>query len=196
MAIYTHCTNPELTVLLSQNDHDAFNEIYKRYWKKMLLIAWNHCDDKVVAQDIVQEVFLNLWEKYHSQDIQNLPAFLATAVKFKVFKYYRLEQRRQDLARQHYHFKDLVLDEEKIDARFLQDFIDGIVEEMPEKCRLIFKYSRNEGLRNVEIADKINISEKGVENTLTRALKIIRHELKNHNITPLIILAAFFSLRK
>lgn len=196
MAIYTHYTDHELTVLLNQNDHGAFNEIYNRYWQKMLLIAWNHCDDKVVAKDIVQEVFLNLWEKYQSLDIQNLPAFLATAVKFKVFKYYRLEQRRQELAKQHYKFEDLVLDEEKLDAKFLQDFIDGIVEEMPEKCRLIFKYSRTEGLRNIEIADKINITEKGVENTLTRALKIIRGEMKNHGISLVFILHTFFSLKK
>ncbi len=66
---------------------------------------------------------------------------------------------------------------------------------MPEQCKLVFHYSRNLGLKNFEIAEKVNIAEKSVENTLTRALKIIRCELKNHGIPLIVILIAFFFMR-
>lgn len=187
-------TDPELVNLLKKDNHTAVNEIYNRYWKKMLLIAWNHSNDKTVAKDIVHEVFISLWERRHLVDVLNLPAFLATAVKFSVYKHQQRESRRLELAKQNYQFNELIDDEEKLDARFLQEYIDGIVEEMPEKCRLVFRYSREMGLKNNEIADKINITEKGVEATLTRALKIIRGELKNYGLSILIALHTIYML--
>jgi RNA polymerase sigma-70 factor (family 1) len=191
MACYTDYTDLELTELISHSDHNAYNEIYRRYWKKLLMIAWNHSKDNSISKDIVQDVFVNLWERSKEVKINNLGAFLITSVKFQVFKYYQKEQRRLRLALNNYEYTDVVLDEQKLDAKFLQDFINNIVEEMPEKCKLIFRYSRTEGLKNFEIAKKINITEKGVENTLTRALKILRLELKNHGISVLIFVYYF-----
>jgi RNA polymerase sigma-70 factor (ECF subfamily) len=121
-----------------------------------------------------------LWERYTDVEINNLSAFLATSVKFTVYKYYQKEQRRNDLALQNYEYEITVNDEDKLDAIFLQEYVNGIVEKMPEKCRLVFGYSRNLGMKNSEIATKIQITEKGVEANLTRALRIIRGELKNH----------------
>jgi RNA polymerase sigma-70 factor (ECF subfamily) len=183
-------------MLLKQSNPGAYNEIYRRYWKKMLLVAWNHSRDEYVAKDIVQEVFINLWEKHHSFDIQCLPAFLATAVKFQIFKVYQKETRRSELAKQYYKFEDVVYEEEMLDARFLQDMINGIVEEMPERCRIVFHYSRNLGLKNIEIAEKEKIAEKTVENTLTRALKIIRNELKNHGFPLMVLLKELFLFKQ
>jgi len=157
----------------------------------MLQIAWNHSKNGDIAKDIVHEVFISLWERKNDTVIDDAGAFLATAVKFQVFKHYQKETRRAELAKVNYAFEDICLDEQKIDAAFLQDFIDGVVEQMPKQCRVIFQYSRNEGLNNKEIAEKINISEKGVENTLGRALKIIRMELRNYGLGLLAFLITF-----
>ena len=184
---YGQYTDQELLQSLRQDKKGAYNEIYSRYWKKMLIVAWNHSKDEEIAKDILQEVFIDLWEKYRNYDIQSLPAFLATAVKFKVFKHYQKEQRRAALAMKNIVFDENSRDEEKLDARFLKDMIDGIVEEMPEKCRLVFHYSRNLGLKNDEIAEQANINKKTVENTLNRALRIIRGKLKEHGITLIVI---------
>jgi len=188
----THCTDQELLSLLKTQDQDAFDEIHRRYWKKMLLVAWNHSKNNFIAKDIVQEAFINLWEKAPGLEIQSLSAFLATSIKFYIFRHYQKERRRAKLARDNYHFVESVMDEEKLDARFLQELIDGIVEEMPERCRLVFQLSRNKGMKNPEIAEKINITEKSVENTLTRALKIIRGGLKDHGLPLLTILSNLF----
>lgn len=179
MLNYNTFTDQELSALLKDDDHAAFNEIYSRYWKKMLLIAWNHSRDKVSSKDIVHEVFISLWERRHAVVIDNLPAFLATAVKFSIYKYYQRESRRSELLRMNYEFSDLTQDEEKLDALFLQEYINGIVEEMPAKCRLVFRY-REMGMKNNEIAQEIKITQKAVERNLTRALNIIRGELKNY----------------
>ena len=191
MLDYTASSDLDLTHLIRQDDHKAFTVIYERYWKKMLLVAWNHSKDTTHAKDIVHEVFTGLWERRKSVDIHNLSAFLATAVKFSVFKYYQREQQRADLARKNYHFNELSNGEARLDALFLQQFINGIVEQMPEKCRLVFRYSREMGLKNREIADKINITEKGVEANLTRALKILRDELKNYKILLTMIILLY-----
>jgi RNA polymerase sigma-70 factor (ECF subfamily) len=177
---YGTYTDEQLTALLKEGDHAAYTEIYRRYWKKLLLIAWNHSKDELASKDIVHDVFISLWERYTEVEINNLPAFLATSVKFTVYKYYQKEQRRNDLALQNYEYETIVNDEDKLDAIFLQEYVNGIVEKMPEKCRLVFGYSRNLGMKNSEIATKIQITEKGVEANLTRALRIIRGELKNH----------------
>ncbi|MDP9076806.1 MAG: sigma-70 family RNA polymerase sigma factor [Bacteroidota bacterium] len=175
-------SDQELITRLQEGDHAAFTEIYTRYWEKMVLIAWNHTRDKCAAEDIVHEVFISLWKEKNNLRILNVGGFLATKIKFAVFKSYRKEQRRTKLAEMNFDFTEVSLDEEKLDALFLQEYINGIVEDLPEKCRLVFKYSRQLGMKNADIASQMNISEKGVEANLTRALKIIRNNLETTGI--------------
>ena len=191
---YSEYSDQELLNLLHQRKQGACTEIYNRYWEKLLLIAWNHSRDDQIAQDIVQEVLIDLWEKHYTYEINNLLAFLITAVKFKVFKQHQKESRRNLLLQQNYAFEDISLEEEKIDARFLSDLINGIVEDMPERCRLVFHFSRNLGFKNAEIAEHANITKKSVENTLNRALKIIRSELKNLGVPFIIIIKVFLHI--
>lgn len=187
MAAYSKFTDQELLGQMAQSDQHAFAEIYSRYWKKMLLVAWNHTKDKTNAEDLVHEVFIALWSKREANIIVNVPAFLTTCVKFSVFKYYQRENKRQQLAKENYKFEETVNDEEKLDALFLKEYINGIVEQLPEKCRLTFHYSRIEGLTNAEIAEKMDISEKGVEANLTRALKVVRSNLNKTGLSLLIL---------
>lgn len=188
MSNYSNYTDQRLIALLKKKDPLAFTEIYNRYWKILLAIAWNHSRQSAQAKDIVHEVFMSLWERCDQVDIQNLTAFLATSVKFSVFRHYQKEQRRTELAKKNYLFEALDHGEDRLDALFLEEYINGLVEEMPERCRLVFRYSRDQGLKNGEIAQKLAITEKGVEAALTRALKIIRAELKNYGLLLLIVI--------
>lgn len=188
-------TDQELLNHLQKGDHAAFTELYNRYWEKMLFIAWNHTRDKYLAEDIIHEVFMSLWKEKNNFEILSVGAFLATKVKFVVFKHYRKQKRREKLAETNFVFSELSLDEEKLDALFLKEYIDGVVESLPEKCKLAFKYSRYFGMNNSEIATEMNISEKGVEANLTRALKIIRHHLETTGLV-LILSAELFRIYK
>jgi RNA polymerase sigma-70 factor (family 1) len=186
MVDYSKFGDHELTVLMKGDDQLAFAELYNRYWKKMLLVAWNNSKDKATSEDIVHEVFISLWDKRGVLELNSVPAFLTTCIKFNFFKNYQKQQNRDKLIAQNYDFSDINLEEEKWDALFLKEYIDGIVERLPEKCRLTFKYSREAGLSNAEIAEKMNISEKGVEANLTRALKIIKGNLNNSGVLMLV----------
>src|SRR5882757_5422614 len=107
MLNYSLYTDQQLTSLLKDDDHVAFTEIYTRYWKKMLLIAWNHSKDNSTSKDIVHEVFISLWERRNAVEILNLAAFLATSVKFSIYKYYQRKSRRTELSRKNYEFNEL-----------------------------------------------------------------------------------------
>ncbi|MBE9598463.1 RNA polymerase sigma factor [Pedobacter sp. MC2016-24] len=186
MAAYGTHTDQELLEFMSREDKYAFTELYNRYWKKMLLVAWNHTKDKVNAEDLVHEVFISLWDKRNTQVIENVAAFLTTCVKYSIFKYYQKEKKRAALALANYEFNEIADDDKKLDALFLKDYINGIVEQLPEKCKLTFQYSRVDGLSNAEIAEKMNISEKGVEANLTRALKVVKDNLNHTGLVTLL----------
>jgi len=189
MPLYNALSDLDLIALLRSADKQAFTEIYNRYWKRLLAIAYNHTKDKSAAEEMVQEVFVSLWDRRDKIEIQSVNNYLATATKFTVFKsFYRQRKKQQDL------LSTLTVaisqaDEEQIDARFLQEYINGFVEKLPEKCRMVFKYSREAGLSIPEISREMNIAEKTVEAHLTKALKTLRTNLTQSG-TLLIVLTS------
>jgi RNA polymerase sigma-70 factor (ECF subfamily) len=193
MPDYSTYTDERLTLFLKKGEQGAFTEIYNRYWDTMLAIAWNHSKDRAVSKDIVHDVFISLWERRDLVNIQNLPGFLTVSVKLSIYHYYQKEQRRSQLALKNFEYEIISYEEDKLDARFLQQYIDDIVEELPEKCRLVFRYSRENGMKNSEIAAEMQITEKGVEANLTRALKTIRGELKKYGVLLLAIIYIYRS---
>ena len=186
MALYNELSDQELTALLRQDDHVAFTAIYNRYWDKLLAISYNHTRDRSLAKEIVQNLFISLWNRKDNLAIENLANYLGTAIKFAVFKeYYRKQKREASLVgklttNDEYHIEDA------IEAKFLQQYISGIVETLPEKCRLVFKKSREEHKSNATIAKELAVSEKTVEMHITKALKTIRAELKSSGAILLI----------
>lgn len=193
MALLKTYSDTDLLSLLNDSNHAAFTEIYERYWKKLLAIAFNHTKDKFLAEEIIQEVFVSVWNRKSDLNIDNLSAYLATAVKFSVFKYLKREFNKQQLTEQNYNPPLISLENEQIETRFLEEYINGIVEQLPDKCRLVFKYSRTNGLSIREISEKLNIAEKTVEAHLTKGLKVIKLNLKNSGILLLILSPHFIN---
>jgi RNA polymerase sigma-70 factor (family 1) len=193
MAIKPLNNEKELLAKIAEGDERAFTEIFDHYWKKLLAIAFNHTKDKSDAEEIVQEVFIALWNKRAILEIRTLDRYLATATKFTVFSsYYRKKKRIEGLINsieftEHYDMED------QIAARFLQEQIDGIVSTLPEKCRLVFEYSRVAGMKISEIATEMGISEKTVEAHLTKALKTIKGGLSD---TSIVLVALWQLLEK
>ncbi|NQX38369.1 RNA polymerase sigma-70 factor, ECF subfamily [Pedobacter steynii] len=179
MGGYVNFSDQELLEELRLGNRVAFTELFNRYWKKLLAVSYAYTKDRSSAEEIVQEVFIGLWNRKDQLNIKTLEPYLATAVKFSVFKSIHQQKRREELTMLNYQTELVALDEEKIHAKFLQEYIDGIVEQLPEKCRLVFKYSRNDGLSIPEIAAEMNIAEKTVEAHLTKALKTIKKDLNS-----------------
>lgn len=190
MIDYSKLSDTELLDLMKSSEHAAFTEIYSKYWKKLLAIAYNHTKDKSAAEEITQEVFISLWNKRLTTEIQSLDRYLATAIKFTVFSAFYRKRKRIDNMVSKIPFQESYEIEEEIAARFLQEQIDGIVSALPEKCRMVFKYSREQGLTIPEIGKEMNIADKTVEAHLSKALKTIKGSLSDSG-TLLVLLAQF-----
>ncbi len=184
---YALSSDTELTVLLKQGDEVAYTEIYNRYSRKLMAMGYNYAKDSTLAEEIVQEVFIQLWEKRRNVEINTLSAYLATAIKFSVFRVIQRKRRQEAIAQEHYVKEEVVYDDERIYAKFLEEYVNGITEELPEKCRLVFHYSRNLHMSNKEISEELNIAEKTVEAHLTKAIKNVRKGLEGLGISTILI---------
>jgi RNA polymerase sigma-70 factor (ECF subfamily) len=183
----------QLVARLEMSDTRAITEIYRRYWKKLLAIAYNHIGDKDDAEEVVQTVFIKLWDKRSDVSIGQLPNYLATAVKYSVFTMIQKRNRKDEVGQyfvMNHQSQDY--EEEKIYTNFLRQYIKGVVEELPDRCRLVFTYSREQGKTIPEIATTMNIAEKTVEAHLTKALRRIKLSLKAIGIS--VALAVTFYL--
>lgn len=196
MGNFDRLSDAGLLDLLRSGDHSAFTEIYDRYWNKLMAIAYHRTRDKSAAKEIVQELFIDLWKRKDKLEILSLNNYLATAIKFSVFKRIERSRRRKDIELREYQQHDYLDEEQNIEAKFLQEYINGQVEQLPEKCRLVFNYSRVKGLSIPEIAREMNISEKTVEGHLTKGLKTIRLQLKDSGILSITMGTALYQLLK
>lgn len=179
MGLNSEWTEQELIQGLARGSESAFDEIYRRYWKVLLGIALSHADDETIAEEMVQEVFVRLWERRGQVNILSLPAYLAKSVKFAVFNN-NLKARRQRSLLEAGYRPDLVQrDDAQIYARFTEEYLAGVIDRLPQKCQVVFRYSREQGLSLPEIAGELDISVKTAEGHLTKALKILRLSLKD-----------------
>jgi len=186
-------SDAQLVVSLRAGNESAITEIYNRYWRKLLAIAYNHTKDKSSAEEIVQDVLIKLWDRKAELQINSLSGYLATAVKYTVLNFIYRERRRSEIASKMYAIDDFDCDDEKIYASFLEEYISGVVDDLPEKCRLVFRCSREQGKNIPQIAFELNIAEKTVEAHLTKALKSIKYSLRNAGLLLMIYLTYLFS---
>ncbi|GHE28613.1 RNA polymerase sigma-70 factor [Sphingobacterium griseoflavum] len=184
-------TDKQLMMVFPEEQGElVMQEIYNRYWKKLLGVAYNHLGNKQDAEDVVQDVLLSLWKRRNSLQVAVLENYLAIAVKYRVFHY--LKNRRNDVFQSD---SDGLLERhtasdehEKIYANFIEQQIRGVVAHLPEKCKLVFVLSRQEGKTIPAIAQTLNVAEKTVEGHLTKALKAIRLYLKATNSAVLLFI--------
>ena len=178
---YQSYNNNELLDLLSKSDELAFAEIYNRFWQKLFAIAYNRLKEIQTAEDIVHDVFISLWANREKFTIELLENYLATAAKYMVLAKIKKKERERVYNNSNSHqvpIFELPI-ESSLYYKYILEMVKSEVEKLPEKCRLIFKYSRNEGMPVKQIAKELNISPKTVENQLYKALKQLKLATKN-----------------
>lgn len=175
-------SDQELVHLMQSGNEAAFTELYNRYWDKLFAIAAHKLQNLAEAEEVVQDIYLELWNRRAGLQITtSLPAYLSTAVKFKVINILALRHRRlryQEHAVQVAAAGDLST-EQWLRFGELQSRLTALVNELPDKCRLVFRLSREEGLSHKEIAATIGVAEKTVEAHLSRALRTLRTQLRS-----------------
>jgi RNA polymerase sigma-70 factor (ECF subfamily) len=172
---YRNYTDKQLLALLSQNDEAAFSAIYDRFWQRLFVIAYNRVKDTPTAEDIVHDVFAGLWANRTSVDIDILENYLAVAVKYAVLTKLKKQAREKAFLQSSHDTPVIGLPvEDTLQTRQLQDLIQTEIERLPEKCRLIFKYSRDKGMPVKDIARHLHLSPKTIENQLAKAVRHLR----------------------
>ncbi len=180
---------------LQQGDLQSFDIVYKQYSQRLYGFAFSILKNHEDSKEIVQETFLKLWntrEKLKSD--QSLKAYL-----FKISYNISIDLIRFRLKNEKYfNYLKLHFSEDAGDVESLADFnalteeLQKITDEFPEQRRKIFRMSREEGLTHAQIAEKLGISPKTVENHINLALKTVRKKLSNGNFGTLLFSALFF----
>ena len=166
----------ENTDILLKDVRNNFDKIYVLYYSRMFRFAKEYVLFDEDAENIVQDVFLLLWEKREVLDIQiSLVSYLFALVKNKSLDYLRhkviADEYKQELSAK---LTALTSDEE------IEQILMTAINKLPERCRQVFLKSRIEGKRNREIANELNLTVSTVENQMTIALRKLRVELKDY----------------
>ncbi|MNK88839.1 ECF RNA polymerase sigma factor SigW [compost metagenome] len=174
-------TDTELVGLLNKGDHNAYTEIFNRYFKLMFVFAYKKLTDEELAKDMVQELFVKLWERRESLNTtSNFTAYLYVALRNKILDYYSHQQVRNRYANflEKYMLNSKAEDaDHRIRERQLADYIETQIQSLPKKMRLIFEMSRKEHLSHKEIATVLETSENNVSTQIMNAIRILKVKL-------------------
>lgn len=164
---------------LKNGDKKALTELYNAYWQSLFISSYNLLKNKELCEEIIQDIFIDLWNNREKLQIKiSLSGYLYACARYKVFGQFRKKKiTRVEL------FEDLnkrfhyATPESKLMYLELVEQINFVVETLPDKCKAVYKLSRDEQLSHKEIAKQLNISVKTVENHITNALKVLRASL-------------------
>lgn len=175
MAAYSSYSDPELTALLRQGSEASFTEIFNRYWDKLYFLAHKHLKSPQAAEEVVQDVFMTLWQKKETLSIRSLPLYLAAMTRYAVYRNLAWEQKYANTEINALQTEPGTSGElEAIDNKLLLEIIEKLSNHLPEKCRIVFVQNKLLDIPLHEVADSLHISPKTAEAHLTKALKSIR----------------------
>ncbi|HEY4935014.1 MAG TPA: RNA polymerase sigma-70 factor [Puia sp.] len=184
-----------LVRLLRADDEIAFRQIYLKYWRALYLGVLKKVRVSHIAEELVQNVFVSLWEKRQNLNIRELAPYLQTAVKYQAINYIKssiLHKRVTDSM-----VIDFPLNKNSSASTLLTheltQAIDRAIRHLPEKTQQVFRLSHMENQSNSEISKSLQISEKAVEYHITRSLRILRFELKDFMYLLIGALSLFYS---
>lgn len=173
-------TDPDLFIRLRAGESSALDELFRRHYVDLCRTALRFVNNEQEAEDIVQNLFVALWEKRTGQGDEpgSVAAYLRRAVRNRSLNYLRDRKRipiddtdiPETLAAKELADDELTQDE-------LRDRIHKAIDTLPERCRLVFVMSKVEEMSHKEIAEAMEISPKTVENQMTRAYRFLREWL-------------------
>jgi RNA polymerase sigma-70 factor, ECF subfamily len=174
---------------IQQKDIETFERYYKEHYKSFFLMACKYLKDSAQAEEIVNDVFLKLWEDGDKIRIEtSLKSYIYKAVINRSIN--TLNKNNRELL----HQVDLsaIPDESyellQIEENELKIKLYAAIDQLPDQCRKVFELSRFEELKQQEIADKLGISIKTVKNHITIALKQLSKSVVNHLMNILILI--------
>lgn len=181
--MYSLMNNEGFLNALKQDDELAFNFLYDKHYKSLVAFITIYTRNKVLSEDIVQQSFILLWNKRQDMQFTGCPKNYLYTIAYNQFvdhyrksvrKNYLLEELRVEL------LQNLIEEDEDIlDKRINK--LKKTIEELPPKCKKILLMSKQQGLKYKEIADRLDISPRTVEEQVRIAFKKIRKAFENDN---------------
>lgn len=175
---------------IKEGNENAFKEVYQKYYSRLYYFIFEFLPLHDITENVVQETFMVLWNKrFDLKDDTNIGAYLFTVAKNNCLYKLRDQRSRQKL------FSSNVMEEIEIDLNTdilssidsssivldeVEELIERTLNELPPRCREVFVLSRFNDMKNREIAEALNISEKVVEKHISRALKSFKVALKDY----------------
>ena len=170
----------DLIAAIKADDEKAFRALFDRYYKYLLVTAYAYVKDENTIRDLAQDVFFEIWRKRNSLNISNVKAYLRRSVINKALNFIKAQRMDFEDSNESFDLPEKSNVHENLEAEELQNVINLAIENLPERCRVIFAMRRFEEMSLKEIAAKLEISPKTVENQLTKAMKILRAAVGNY----------------
>lgn len=164
---------------IKEGDEKAFEGLFRAYYPFLCSYATRILKDATAAEEIVQELFVKLWEKRSATHIgTSVKNYLFSSVKNLCLNHIRHAGVRDEYVKKIQQEQQYFSDEDAESESVLFEMLEAEIESMPEKRREIFRMSRRDGLKYREIAEKLNISVKTVEAQMGLAFKYLREKLQ------------------
>lgn len=186
----------ELLKEIAIGNNDAFKLLYRRYWEELFVTAANALRNKEEAADVLQDVFLSLWNRRYELDIKvSVAAYLHTSVRYKSIHYIEKNITRRDYL---VHLADVAVSfyhpdaEINLQLKELEQTIKNSIAKMPPKMQRVYKLSRQEHLSYNEISKSMGISVETVKKHVQHALHLIRKDIHPHSFIVLMMAFLYF----
>lgn len=176
MPSYQAYTDQELIALLREGDHMAFSEIFDRYNKLLYSHAYNKLRKTDEARDIVQDIFVKLWEKHEEVGDANLSGYLFTMVRNRILNlisHHKIVSNYSEYLQKYVPGENGSTDH-LIREKQMSGIIEAEIAALPPRMREIFELSRRQHLSNKEIARQLQLSEHTVADQIKKSLRTLR----------------------
>jgi len=180
---------------LKKDDFVAFDALFHKYSANLYAFALSITRDSFAAEEVTQLVFLKVWEKRDQiKEHLSFKSFLFSVAYHETISWLRKEKSERMRIGEFVKIAGFETNETEQAVEFhnIEGLANQLIQEMPEKRKEIFKLSREQGFSNKEIAGKLGISIKTVENQMTSALKYLREKLGKHDILGLLFYFLMF----
>lgn len=172
--------------MLDISSKEGFELLYNKYWEKVFAVCYHSTEDQELAREMTQDIFKSIWERRESLAIEkSYERYLVRSAKLKVAEHFRNQSiRNKRLAQATLDSCEAVnCTEHDVNYSILVEKLDILVDQLPCQRRNVFKMSRDQGMTNKEIAEKLKISKRAVEYHISKALAFLKKELPEYNLT-------------
>ena len=167
---------------LKLGDLEAFNMIYEQYWSLLINESYKRLHNMALCEEVVQDVFIDLWQQRAVREIQNLEAYLRTCMKFKVFEIYRKNRRTKSMLEENLSLmqEHEISEYDQYAEKDLRSLIQEWIAHLPQKRKEIFKMRYLDELSTKEISEMTESSQNTIQNHLGISIAKLRKLIIQH----------------